>query len=248
MNIMLVSADPIDRNHLEKALAQAGRLAGNIFHYLHPLKAIDNLEELSPNLIFWNATSFPRHWKTLTSIYASGGEALLLFANSPLDAKEVDKATALHVAGIADKGLTSTEAQQLIAQLTQGHTTEAGASNPPTAPHANDSPTSTQPITPQPSCSEYKTQAGDKSALAMTHPHSLKLIHGAIISLGPRSITFRPQNSTAQIPPQTLLRGCHLKVRDQRFTFDLIMQQATEHWNLIIQDPSEEYHSFLALL
>ncbi len=40
----------------------------DLIHYRTPLKAMDNLEEISPDAIIINTIDFPRHWKVLSLI------------------------------------------------------------------------------------------------------------------------------------------------------------------------------------
>lgn len=63
------------------------------------LKAMDNLEEIQPELIFINASDYPRHWKTLVQhVRAAGlGNPVILLAAERLNDDEQEKARFLGI-------------------------------------------------------------------------------------------------------------------------------------------------------
>ena len=44
----------------------------DLIHYKSILKALDNIEEIQPDIIILSASEFPRHWKTLVGFVQSG--------------------------------------------------------------------------------------------------------------------------------------------------------------------------------
>lgn len=68
------------------------------------LKALDNLEEISPDLVIISVKDYPRHWKTLAGFIKSGiaGKqcSMILFSPHPLSNDEKEKARALGVSGL----------------------------------------------------------------------------------------------------------------------------------------------------
>lgn len=73
----------------------------DIIIYRWLLKALDNIEEIHPDIIFVSACEYPRHWKTLASFVKSGigGNDIKLFLYDPvpLSEEEVKKAHELGV-------------------------------------------------------------------------------------------------------------------------------------------------------
>ncbi len=73
----------------------------DIIIYRWLLKALDNIEEIHPDIIFVSACEYPRHWKTLASFIKSGigGNNIKLFIYDPvpLSEEEVKKAHELGV-------------------------------------------------------------------------------------------------------------------------------------------------------
>ena len=68
----------------------------DIIVYRWLLKALDNIEEIHPDMIFLSANEYPRHWKTLASFVQSGigGNEikLYLYDPEPLNDDDVKKA------------------------------------------------------------------------------------------------------------------------------------------------------------
>lgn len=73
----------------------------NTIIYKWMIKAIDNIEEIKPNLIVISAAEYPRHWKTLVQFVKSGigGDdvKIFLYEPSPLSTADNDKAKELEV-------------------------------------------------------------------------------------------------------------------------------------------------------
>ncbi|MCQ2586018.1 MAG: hypothetical protein MJ185_10545 [Treponema sp.] len=67
------------------------------------LKALDNIEEIRPDLVIVSANEYPRHWKTLTQFITSGigGDKtkVFLLTLSSLGDDETEKARALGIKG-----------------------------------------------------------------------------------------------------------------------------------------------------
>lgn len=78
----------------------------DIIVYRWLLKALDNIEEIHPDLIFLSANEYPRHWKTLASFVQSGigGDEvkLYLYDPEPLDEEDIKKAKQLGISAFID--------------------------------------------------------------------------------------------------------------------------------------------------
>lgn len=68
------------------------------------LKALDNLEEISPHLIVVSSADYPRHWKTLCQFSTTGISGyfpqVILYTNNEFSEDEKEKAKALGIRGI----------------------------------------------------------------------------------------------------------------------------------------------------
>lgn len=75
----------------------------DIIVYKWLLKALDNIEEIRPDLIVVSSSEYPRHWKTLVQFVKSGigGEDvhIYLYEPTPLSKEDEDKAKILGIDG-----------------------------------------------------------------------------------------------------------------------------------------------------
>lgn len=60
MKILLIADD----ENLKKTISDHFKPKGfSIIHYKNPLKGMSNFEEIEPEIVIFNSTDFPRHWK-----------------------------------------------------------------------------------------------------------------------------------------------------------------------------------------
>lgn len=76
-------------------------LGFDIIHYKWIIKALDNIEEIQPDVIVLSAVEYPRHWKTLAGFVQSGiggnNVGVYLYETTPLSDEENKKAQGLGV-------------------------------------------------------------------------------------------------------------------------------------------------------
>lgn len=89
----------------------------DIIVYRWLLKALDNIEEIHPDMIFLSANEYPRHWKTLASFVQSGigGNEikLYLYDPEPLNDDDVKKAEQLGISAFIDS-LSNDELKKIL--------------------------------------------------------------------------------------------------------------------------------------
>ena len=69
MKAIIISDDSKTIEVLDKVLVEHN-FDTIIYRWL--LKALDNIEEIRPDLVIVSVSEYPRHWKTLTQFVASG--------------------------------------------------------------------------------------------------------------------------------------------------------------------------------
>ncbi|MBP3449879.1 MAG: hypothetical protein J6K22_05395 [Spirochaetaceae bacterium] len=87
----------------------------DIIVYRWLMKAMDNIEEIDPDLIFINAEEYPRHWKVLCQ-YVAGlnkNPKIVLYSSSVLNDEDKNKAKILNI----DSVINSSEDLQKICTL-----------------------------------------------------------------------------------------------------------------------------------
>ena len=96
----------------------------DIIRYKWIIKALDNIEEIQPDVIVLSANEYPRQWKTLAGFVQSGiggkDAAVYLYDNEPLSDEDKDKASGLGV------GLF----EELVADPESGIKVELAYNNP----------------------------------------------------------------------------------------------------------------------
>lgn len=79
----------------------------DLIHYRWIIKALDNIEEIQPDVIVLSAMEYPRHWKTLAGFVQSGiggnDVKMYLYDTEPLPQEEAKKSS--------DLGLLSFESE-----------------------------------------------------------------------------------------------------------------------------------------
>lgn len=101
MKALIISEDDALTNTLSPVLKQSGY---DVIVYRWLLKALDNVEEIAPDLIVISAGEYPRHWKTLVQFTRSGLGGVVprtvLYSAAGLPDEEKSKARQLGVSGM----------------------------------------------------------------------------------------------------------------------------------------------------
>ncbi|MCG8451659.1 MAG: hypothetical protein MI717_00580 [Spirochaetales bacterium] len=129
MIILLVAADSNRSIPLQELVRPARVIA-----YNHPLKALDNLDEVNPDILICDAADYPRHWKLLVQHLKERNPQshVLLTVPSSFSEQESEKATFLGVKALCapwwdEAGLTEIHAileplleEEKMAPLSEG--------------------------------------------------------------------------------------------------------------------------------
>ena len=98
MIILIVAQDRTLKTRFESFF---GGLGYKIIQYFHPLKALDNLEEIHPDVVLCASSDFPRHWKLivkqLRDTRGRDDAVVILTVPDNYDSEEADKAAFLGV-------------------------------------------------------------------------------------------------------------------------------------------------------
>ena len=100
MKVLIISDNNEDVEFVDSFMKERGY---DVIVYQWLIKAMDNLEEIKPDIVIVNSKEYPRRWKTLASFLQSGigGEKvkLYLYDPEPLTSDEEEKAKALGIEG-----------------------------------------------------------------------------------------------------------------------------------------------------
>lgn len=112
--ILMLVKDESPWTELGRQLAPYGV---SLVHYRHPLKAMDNLEEIHPAIVLYDLQDFPRHWKILVKYlreeFNKDQVVFLLLTKGQAPLEEANKALYLGVNGILQDGDPETLARNI---------------------------------------------------------------------------------------------------------------------------------------
>lgn len=164
----------------------------DLIHYHSPIKALDNIQEIKPNMIIINARDFPRHWKPITQHirWDNSKEDILIVLLTPADfsANDADKAMVLGVQGIIE--LKETGNYQCVLE-------------------------DLQMIFKRYNYGQTKNIENDVQFL-FTHPVDETIITGTVKKLTQEGLLFLPDTpaATDNLTQDTILEQCSLKINN----------------------------------
>lgn len=106
MRFVLVAEREELAEHIRHHFSPQG---SELIHYWNPIKAMDNLDEIDPDVVLFSARDFPRHWKTfvtfLRGFRAKEQTVFILFTGEELSYEEASKAQHLGVNGVVGENI-----------------------------------------------------------------------------------------------------------------------------------------------
>jgi hypothetical protein len=249
MKIIVVSPESSDLSKLQAVVNSAGHGSALLFHYVHPLKAIDNLEEIAPDVIVWSIIDFPPALEDVDTLRRGDSRAERTeddFIRQPqYRSKKSIKPMRSRFRRVIQQGLSSPEAEDIIREVL-GPPPEPAETVESSIPGSTPSSSADSVPSIEQSLSMFRLESGDNSGNhpgPWTHPLSLKLLRGTVHAVDPDSIEFSPERpeDLSTLPAGTLLRGSRLKIGEYRLQLDLKLQKLGNHYDLIIQEPEREY-------
>jgi len=168
-----------------------------VVYFSDPVKVIDSIDELQPDMLLFNAVDFPRHWKPLLKILReklSKEQAVfvILAKNPPYE--EAAKATFLGANGIIDAGLPGKQQMQRLEELYRRY----GSLKDKRRFH------------------RLIPTEEDSLKLIFSHPRTLAIITGTIAEISIKGASFRPHDPSlaADLRRDDALQHCTLKVAE----------------------------------
>ena len=193
MKILLVSERTELKGYIRRNFMPRG---AEIVQYLNPIKAMDNLDEVEPDVVLFSAEDFPRHWKPflvfLRNTLAREQCVFVLLTGDEFDLNEADKAQALQVNGIIHERLTDRQELVRLKDLVNRYR-DIG------------DPRSEKRLVPTPI---------DRVGFVFTHPETLHLIHGLVEDVSAAGVSFIPadRQETRDLPADVEVPCCSLRV------------------------------------
>jgi methylmalonyl-CoA mutase cobalamin-binding subunit len=157
-------------------------LGFEVFYYSDPVKVLESLEELDPEMILASAVDFPRHWKTLIKVLRekrSKEECVFVLLAGSLPFEEAAKATHLGVNGIVGADLSDKQQVRQLAQLYRRY----------------------RSVKDQRCFHRLVLTARDRVQLVFVHPRNLSIVTGSLAEISIQGAGFKPTDveSTADL-------------------------------------------------
>jgi hypothetical protein len=172
-----------------------------ILYYSDPVKVIDGIDAIQPDMLLFNAVDFPRHWKPTLKLLReklSKEQAVfvILAKDPPYD--EAAKATFLGANGIIDANLPDKQKMQRLEELYRRY----------------------RSLKDKRRFHRLIPTEADSLRLLFSHPRTLAIVTGALAEISIKGASFRPHDPslTADLRRDDLLHHCTLGVEDEQIS------------------------------
>ncbi len=192
MKLLLVTSND---NTRKKVCDHFDRLGYDVIVYHNPLKAMDNLGEISPDAVLFNAEDFPRHWKpflqVLRQLFDREHSVYIVLRGKTFDDDEALKAGSLSVSGVISEDFQSAEE---IAQL-ESILSRYLIHHDPRGPR------------------RFNTELYKDLEFLFNHPSNFTLITGTVIDVSFDGLRFTPDfpQLTTNIREGTYIPACSIR-------------------------------------
>lgn len=225
MKTVLVIEDQATKERISHHLSPLGF---DFIHYLNPVKALDNIDEINPDLVIFSAEDFPRHWKPFIRLLRAErtkeDAVFILLTGDNFSTEEASKATVLEVNGMVDNRLEDEEIQHLQDIFARYNVLSEPRSD-----------------------RRYPGSWAEGVDFAFTHPKTFALVTGRITDISLGGLNFLPDmpQSTSDIMEGEELHGCSLSLEDKVYTIEAKVTRNNRKIALQFMEISSECHAAL---
>lgn len=195
MKFLLISSNNKLKPFLERSFSHQ---SAKVIHYDNPIKAMDNIEEISPDVIFFAAADYPRHWKPfiiyLRSIFSRRETVFILMITDSFSDEEAEKAEYLEVNAILDEDLTSRQTvERLGSIIARYHRT-----------------------TDFRRFVRYIPASIDRIDFIYTNPYSSSIVTGRVLDISNGGLRFEPEDEreTKGLDKSSIINSASLRIGD----------------------------------
>jgi len=193
MKMMLVSETATLKPFLERSFSFQ---QADIIHYDNPIKAMDNLEEIQPEIVLFASTDFPRHWKPfvmyLRNAFTRHETVFILLINESFTEDEAEKAEHLEVNAVLDEDLTSDQTiERIRGIITRYH-------------QSTDVRRATR----------YLPTQSDAVQCVFTNPYTFRFVFSTVVDISSGGLRLRPENDSVlrELDPHAVLTMVSLRL------------------------------------
>jgi hypothetical protein len=167
-----------------------------LVHYTNPIKAMDNIDEIDPDVVLFSAVDYPRHWKTflnfLRGTRARERAVFVLLTGEDLSYEEASKAQHLGVNGIVHENLKDKQEIGRLRELVVRYK------------NVNETRQDRRLVPGR----------ADTVGFMFSHPETLQAVIGTVQDISASGLRFAPFQPAAvdDIRPKEILELCSLRL------------------------------------
>ncbi len=203
----------------------------DLIHYRSPLKAMDNLTEISPDALIINAVDFPRHWKVISQHIRwdkpKESVVLILLTDKSFSQQDSDKAS--------ESGIQATlEIKESVLELLP----------------------EIQKVFDEYICDKSKIKKNTKEEkdfsklvqCAFVNPNDEVIITGLVKNISEESLIFEPDfpQNTSSIQEGTMLNACGIQINAEQIITKCLVKTNSNILELAFVDLSASDKAVLA--
>ncbi len=220
MKTLLVIEHDTARDAIIQHLAPRGF---DFIHYSNPVKAIDNIGEISPDLVIFSAVDFPRHWKPFIKVlrlFRTKEESIfILLKGENFPVEESTKATILEVNGIVPDDFGNPMVLQQLEDIFSRYTV----------------------LDDLRIDRRYLGRVTKDIEFICNHPVTFQLISGTITDISLGGLCFKPDlpQITNDILEGITIDNCTLRIKDSFYSIPVKVIRNNAQISLSFLDPSD---------
>lgn len=193
MRIILVA----EREELGKHIRHHFHPQGTeLIQYANPIKAMDNIDEIDPDVVLFSAVDYPRHWKTFLNFLRGTSSrervVFVLLTRDDLSYEEASKAQHLGVNGIVGENLEDRRELGRLRELVARY----------------------KEVIESRQDKRYVPGEAETVTFTFSHPTTLQAVLGSVEDISATGLRFRPDSTAAiqDLEPDARLEICTLRV------------------------------------
>jgi hypothetical protein len=196
MKILLVAEREELGTHIRTHFQPHG---SELIQYWNPIKAMDNIDEVAPDVVLFSARDFPRQWKTFVNFLRGSRSkhdtVFVLLKGDDLPYEEASKAQHLDVNGIVHENLEDRQELGRLRELVMRYKNIEETRKE-------------RRLIPGPN---------DRLAFAFTHPNTMQIITGSVEDISASGLRFMPTTPEAahDIEVDQHLAMCSLRLGEE---------------------------------
>lgn len=220
MKVLLIIEKDSTRETIIEHLSPRGF---DFIHYINPVKAIDNILEISPDMVIFSALDYPRHWKPFLKVlrlFRNREEAIfILLKGENFPVEESTKATILEVNGLIPDNVEDPLVMQQLEDIFSRYNV------------LDDNRLDRR----------YIAHASEDIEFVFSHPVTFNIISGSITDISLNGLCFKPEmpRFTQDIMEGIVLENCTLRVKDSYYTITSRVVRNNVQLSFKFIEPSE---------